>query len=142
VSGVAYLSLAEAAGGEARGDESVETPRRVRFLAPFDPLVWDRTRFEQLWGWSYRFEAYTPAKRRVRGYYAMPLCHGDDVIGWANVESSAGALDVDVGFVGSRPRGREFRAELEAEVERLRAFLVPAAGAALDETAGERAQSD
>ena len=36
-------------------------PRRVRFLAPFDPVVWDRRRFEHLWGWPYRFEAYTPA---------------------------------------------------------------------------------
>ena len=32
----------------------------VRFLAPFDPVVWDRYRFEHLWGWAYRFEAYTP----------------------------------------------------------------------------------
>ena len=48
-------------------------PRRVRFLAPFDPLVWDRRRFEHFWGWAYRFEAYTPAAKRVRGYYAMPL---------------------------------------------------------------------
>ena len=35
-------------------------PRLVRFLAPFDPVVWDRVRFEHLWGWPYRFEAYTP----------------------------------------------------------------------------------
>ena len=45
----------------------------VRLLAPFDPLVWDRRRFEHLWGWAYRFEAYTPAPKRVRGYYALPL---------------------------------------------------------------------
>ncbi|HLW12080.1 MAG TPA: crosslink repair DNA glycosylase YcaQ family protein, partial [Casimicrobiaceae bacterium] len=32
----------------------------VRLLAPFDPLVWDRARFERFWGWAYRFEAYTP----------------------------------------------------------------------------------
>jgi uncharacterized protein YcaQ len=35
--------------------------RRVRLLAPFDPVVWDRRRFELFWGWAYRFEAYTPA---------------------------------------------------------------------------------
>ena len=33
----------------------------VRLLAPFDPVVWDRRRFESFWGWAYRFEAYTPA---------------------------------------------------------------------------------
>jgi uncharacterized protein YcaQ len=34
----------------------------VRLLAPFDPVVWDRRRFQLLWGWAYRFEAYTPAQ--------------------------------------------------------------------------------
>ena len=43
----------------------------VRLLAPFDPLVWDRRRFEHLWAWAYRFEAYTPTAKRVRGYYAL-----------------------------------------------------------------------
>ena len=57
-----------------------EPPRRVRFLAPFDPLVWDRKRFEVLWQWPYRFEAYTPPARRIRGYYAMPLLWGERVI--------------------------------------------------------------
>ena len=50
----------------------VKTPARsrwkttdtVRLLAPFDPVVWDRDRFERLWGWAYRFEAYTPAAKR------------------------------------------------------------------------------
>src|SRR5206468_11883238 len=60
-------------------------PGDVRLLAPFDPLVWDRRRFEHLWGWAYRFEAYTPPSRRVMGHYAMPMLWGDMVIGWANV---------------------------------------------------------
>ncbi|MCC6536984.1 MAG: YcaQ family DNA glycosylase, partial [Bryobacterales bacterium] len=50
---------------------------RVRILAPFDPLVWDRGRFEHLWGWTYRFEAYTPPAKRTMGYYAMPLLWND-----------------------------------------------------------------
>ncbi|EWS60580.1 hypothetical protein Y695_04569 [Hydrogenophaga sp. T4] len=55
----------------------------MRLLAPFDPVVWDRDRFERLWDWAYRFEAYTPPAKRVRGYYAMPLLWRDQVIGWA-----------------------------------------------------------
>jgi hypothetical protein len=47
--------------------------------------VWDRRRFEHLWGWAYRFEAYTPAPKRVRGYYALPLLWRDRVIGWGNL---------------------------------------------------------
>jgi uncharacterized protein YcaQ len=50
-----------------------EPPKVVRFLAPFDPLVWDRRRFEHFWGWPYRFEAYTPPAKRKLGYYALPL---------------------------------------------------------------------
>lgn len=37
----------------------------VRLFAPFDPVVWDRHRFELFWGWAYRFEAYTPAARAL-----------------------------------------------------------------------------
>jgi uncharacterized protein YcaQ len=107
----------------SRPDAGDEVARRVRLLAPFDPLVWDRRRFEQLWGWAYRFEAYTPVAQRVRGYYALPLLWMDRVIGWANVARAGQELSVELGFVGSRPRAREFRQELEAELERMRAFL-------------------
>jgi uncharacterized protein YcaQ len=98
-------------------------PRRVRFLAPFDPVVWDRRRFEHLWGWPYRFEAYTPPAKRIRGYYAMPVLWGDQVIGWANAGMAGNKLAVEIGFAGKRPAGREFKQELEAEVARLETFL-------------------
>lgn len=100
-----------------------EAPRRVSFLAPFDPLVWDRERFETFWGWAYRFEAYTPAAKRVRGYYAMPLLWEDRVAGWANASLSGVRLTVETGFTGPRPAGAAFRRELAAETERLAAFL-------------------
>ena len=45
----------------------------VRLLTPFDPVVWDRDRFEMFWGWQYRFEAYVPAAKRRLGYYALPM---------------------------------------------------------------------
>ncbi len=66
----------------------------VRLLAPFDPVVWDRRRFEMLWGWPYRFEAYTPVTRRKLGYYALPLLWRDRVIGWGNVSVNNGTLHV------------------------------------------------
>jgi uncharacterized protein len=95
----------------------------VRFLAPFDPLVWDRRRFELFWKWTYRFEAYTPAAKRKLGYYALPMLWRDQAIGWANVTVQNGQLQADVGFVGAAPRARVFKRELEAEIERMRAFL-------------------
>jgi uncharacterized protein YcaQ len=108
-----------------------DVPRQVRFLAPFDPVVWDRARFEHLWGWAYRFEAYTPIKKRVRGYYAMPMLWRSDLIGWANASAmdamgatgARGAVDVKVGYVNTRPRDSEFRRELDAEIARLSEFL-------------------
>jgi len=100
-----------------------ELPRHVRFLAPFDPLVWDRGRFEHFWNWTYRFEAYTPQAKRIRGYYAMPLLWGDDVIGWANAIVKGGKLDVEVGFVDKQPADHKFRSELDAEITRLETFL-------------------
>ena len=98
-------------------------PEQVRFLAPFDPLIWDRRRFEHFWGWAYRFEAYTPVARRVRGYYAMPLLWRDAVIGWANAAVENGALRVGVGFVEKRPREAAFRNALEEEISNLAEFL-------------------
>jgi uncharacterized protein YcaQ len=120
--GVTYL-WPGAAEGRRPLPGADEPPRQVRLLAPFDPLVWDRQRFEQLWGWAYRFEAYTPVAKRVRGYYALPLLWADRVIGWANLTHAAGELSVELGFVGARPREREFRRELDGEIERMRAFL-------------------
>lgn len=101
-----------------------ETEQTVRFLAPFDPVVWDRRRFEIFWGWEYRFEAYTPAAKRRFGYYALPMLWHDRVIGWANVALNEGAVRTDLGYVsGTAPRDRTFKRELDAELERMRAFL-------------------
>jgi uncharacterized protein YcaQ len=96
----------------------------VRLLAPFDPVVWDRHRFEMLWGWAYRFEAYTPTAKRKLGYYALPMLWRDRVIGWANISGSGNGMDAECRYVQSRrPRDRGFSAALDAELERMRVFL-------------------
>jgi uncharacterized protein len=99
-------------------------PDEVRLLAPFDPVVWDRRRFELLWGWAYRFEAYTPVSKRKLGYYALPLLWRQRVIGWGNISIERGTLHTDLGYVSGRPpRDRSFKQALEAELDRMRAFL-------------------
>ncbi len=101
-----------------------DPPEAVRLLTPFDPVVWDRDRFELLWGWVFRFEAYTPAPKRKLGYYALPLLWRDRVIGWANVSVKDGELKPEFGYVASHPpRERAFGRELAAELERMRLFL-------------------
>lgn len=102
-----------------------EAEPRVRLLAPFDPIVWDRRRFELLWGWAYRFEAYTPLAKRKLGYYALPLLWGDRAIGWANLRLEEGELEAELGFVGDRPVHPRFDGALEDELSSIARFLQP-----------------
>jgi uncharacterized protein YcaQ len=108
-------------GESASGHAPSET---VRLLAPFDPVVWDRKRFELLWGWPYRFEAYTPVSKRKLGYYALPLLWQDHIIGWANLSiTKNGRLESEIGYVNSQLRDPTFQRELDAELDRIRVFL-------------------
>jgi len=100
-----------------------EPEETVRLLAPFDPVVWDRWRFEMLWAWTYRFEAYTPVAKRVRGYYAMPMLWRDRVIGWGNLSVKGCDLKADFGYVAGKPTDPSFKKELEQELMRVRTFL-------------------
>ena len=99
-------------------------PETVQLLAPFDPVVWDRRRFELLWGWPYRFEAYTPVSKRKLAYYALPLLWRDQVIGWGDLSIKNGALHAVLGYAaGKAPRDRGFKPALEEELGRMRTFL-------------------
>lgn len=108
---------------------SAEVSERVRILAPFDPLVRDRERFMQLWGWNYRFEAYVPKAKRERGYYAMPLLWRDKVVGWANAKVEDELLKVELGYTGRRPTTKAFGSQAEVETEALARFLGLESGA-------------
>ena len=99
-------------------------PDVVRLLAPFDPFVWDRVRFELFNAWAYRFEAYTPAPKRVRGYYSLPMMWRDTVVGWGNLSVRDGVLVPQFGYVaGQAPKGSTFQRALDAEVARFEHFM-------------------
>ena len=96
---------------------------RLRFLAPFDPVVWDRRRFRLFWGWEYKLEAYVPAHKRRMGHYAMPMLWGEQMLGWANLKVVDGRLRHELGFAGPRPRGSAFRRALDEALQQMQEFL-------------------
>ncbi len=102
-------------------EPSTEPTDSVTLLAPFDPIVWDRRRFELLHGWEYRFEAYTKPEKRIRGYYALPMLYNTEVIGWANISVKNG-FTAELGYV-RQPKSAAFKRQLKAELERMAAFL-------------------
>ena len=109
--------------GEKPGSRRHAPDAELRLLAPFDPIVWDRRRFALLWGWTYKFEAYTPAARRSMGHYALPLLWNEHMHGWANLRVEKGVLKHELGFAGPAPRGAAFRQALDAELQRMSEFL-------------------
>jgi uncharacterized protein len=96
---------------------------RLRFLAPFDPVVWDRRRFQLFWGWEYKLEAYVPAHKRRMGHYAMPMLWGEQMLGWANLKVVDGRLQHELGFACPRPRGRAFQLALDEALQQMQEFL-------------------
>ncbi len=66
--------------------------QRTTLLSPFDPLVWYRERAERIFGMRHRIEAYTPAHKRVHGYFAMPVLHRGRLVARVDPKREDGAL--------------------------------------------------
>ena len=68
-------------------DGTADQKPRLEFIAPLDPLLWDKNMIAALWDFQYSWEIYTPASKRKYGYYTLPVLWGDKFIG--RIEAAA-----------------------------------------------------
>jgi uncharacterized protein len=103
-------------------------PRRVdacALLSPFDPVCWFRDRTERLFGFRYRIEIYTPAPKRVYGYYVLPVLWGDTLVGRLDMKAdrAAGVLRVPAAHGEPGVPRDEIAVDVAAELRSMATWL-------------------
>ena len=113
---------------DAYVDPAAKVPRRVdarALVAPFDPIVWERARAHRLFDFHYRIEIYTPAHKRVHGYYVVPFLLGDTLVARVDLKADrkAKALLVHAAFAELGREPAEIAEALAKELQELARWL-------------------
>ena len=120
-------AVVEGTKGEWRVDPAAldqDFEGRTALLSPFDRLVHDRVRAEELFDFEYTLEMYKPAAKRRWGYFALPILHGDRLVGKLDAKADhkasvlrVNAIHEDVKFTRAITKG------VQAELEDLASWL-------------------
>ena len=114
------LPLAEAVLADA-----VDRKPRLEFLAPLDPMLWDRKLIEAVWDYRYSWEIYTPAPKRKFGYYVLPMVYGEKMAGRIEAAADRKAETLVIKNIWYEPgirQTKKLNAAVDAAIRRLAKF--------------------
>ena len=98
---------------------------RLEFLAPLDPMLWDRKLVEAVWNYQYSWEIYTPVVKRKYGYYVLPMLWGDRLVGRIEPKADRGSQTFTVNNLWLEPgvrRTKQLSGRIDRSVQRLARF--------------------
>ena len=120
-----YVLSADMPTVKAVMNGQADTKQRLEFLAPLDPMLWDRKLIEALWGFRYSWEIYTPAAKRQYGYYVLPIIYGDRFIGRIEPRADRKAGTLTVNGIWLEPgviQTKKLTGRIDSAVRRLARF--------------------